>query len=592
MADVTLNFNEEGLDKSSALYSLYRRLQDGFVSANNVSAPDFSDAKYQITVTEKDADGNDFSYTTVDNDLVAAELDRVSLVQMKNSAYMFAKAITDMYGEIDKGEADDGDHLSRQGDAMLGYFKALYGFQAGVDGKLIFEVSTDALERSKAQINGFLEVTEDLAIAGQLNLGDGIYFNGHKAIYYENDELRLSSVSVDNNLNVQGVLSVGGITISDSGIAIDGYDFYHSGNSNKSDVDWTMRNGFVHGELDVDGDAVVDGSFQALGGFSLGSGDEEYIKSDNGKAEMLVGLNIAKGKHISFAGLDVLGLTDSGDAVALSAPDKLLQLGGYDTKRITLHTGIYQYSAIDGDKPMVSVMGDGYFPNSFSAGCANSGPTVMQTYYTDRDNCGVVFGERIALNNENGAYIFSEDGDTVAFEMSYLKPNGTTARYTLDMKWAENMSPFKSTSKPVLEIGCDGEMVSFTTPIEASRISIGGTNYKTALTERALFFDDGVFIEGVEDGVYIEGNTYIGNNIGSQRFASGFAGYGWGVRNNAATFDELTIRKKMRVYELEVQKQSITNGALWVSDSCCGDTVIDLDAPTGYMLKFPLGFSS
>ncbi|MFR9543739.1 MAG: hypothetical protein SNH27_17055, partial [Rikenellaceae bacterium] len=62
-------------------------------------------------------------------------------------------------------------------------------------------------------------------------------------------------------------------------------------------------------------------------------------------------------------------------------------------------------------------------------------------------------------------------------------------------------------------------------------------------------------------------------------FASGFAGYGWCILNNlttsntSATFDELTIRKKMRIYELEVQKISATNGSLWISDSCSGDVV-------------------
>ena len=42
-------------------------------------------------------------------------------------------------------------------------------------------------------------------------------------------------------------------------------------------------------------------------------------------------------------------------------------------------------------------------------------------------------------------------------------------------------------------------------------------------------------------------------------------------------FDSLTVRKKMRVYELEVQKNSVTNGSLWVSDSCSGDEVIALN---------------
>ena len=66
------------------------------------------------------------------------------------------------------------------------------------------------------------------------------------------------------------------------------------------------------------------------------------------------------------------------------------------------------------------------------------------------------------------------------------------------------------------------------------------------------------------------------------RFASGFAGYGWAIVQNelaggfSATFDELTIRKKARFYELEVQKQSVTNGSLWVSDSCSGDLVEEI----------------
>lgn len=72
------------------------------------------------------------------------------------------------------------------------------------------------------------------------------------------------------------------------------------------------------------------------------------------------------------------------------------------------------------------------------------------------------------------------------------------------------------------------------------------------------------------------------NNIGSVVFSSGFAGSGWGIIQNLltgnieATFDGLTIRKKARFYELEVQKQSVTNGSLWVSDSCSGDLVEEI----------------
>ena len=97
-----------------------------------------------------------------------------------------------------------------------------------------------------------------------------------------------------------------------------------------------------------------------------------------------------------------------------------------------------------------------------------------------------------------------------------------------------------------------------------------------------LFFNDGVYWISLQDGVKHYGNAYMVNDIGSVTFSSGFAGSGWKIYKNkltgniCATFDELTIRKKMRVYELEVQKISATNGSLWVSDSCSGDLVEEI----------------
>jgi len=68
-------------------------------------------------------------------------------------------------------------------------------------------------------------------------------------------------------------------------------------------------------------------------------------------------------------------------------------------------------------------------------------------------------------------------------------------------------------------------------------------------------------------------------DLSSELFSSGFAGSGWAIQKNkttgntTATFDELTVRKRMRVYELEVQRTSATNGALWISDSFSGYSV-------------------
>ena len=91
-----------------------------------------------------------------------------------------------------------------------------------------------------------------------------------------------------------------------------------------------------------------------------------------------------------------------------------------------------------------------------------------------------------------------------------------------------------------------------------------------------------VFLEGVEGGVFHSGDSTFSGGLSSQTFASGFAGYGWAILNDLlnggveATFDSIVVRKKMRVYELEVQKNSATNGSLWVSDSCSGDSVSEI----------------
>ena len=133
-----------------------------------------------------------------------------------------------------------------------------------------------------------------------------------------------------------------------------------------------------------------------------------------------------------------------------------------------------------------------------------------------------------------------------------------------------------------LNFTTDAEFFTFQKPIESTSFSIISEKYKTRLIENTLFFDDGIFLEGLTDGIRFTGNAYFVNNLSSMRFASGFAGYGWSIMQSelaggfSATFDELTIRKKARFYELEVQKQSVTNGSWWVSDACSGDFVEEI----------------
>lgn len=71
--------------------------------------------------------------------------------------------------------------------------------------------------------------------------------------------------------------------------------------------------------------------------------------------------------------------------------------------------------------------------------------------------------------------------------------------------------------------------------------------------------------------MYVSNNHWIyTNNIGTENFASGFAGYGWRIHKDSngtytATFDNLTVRQSMRIYELILEKIRAVKGALVIS---------------------------
>lgn len=125
------------------------------------------------------------------------------------------------------------------------------------------------------------------------------------------------------------------------------------------------------------------------------------------------------------------------------------------------------------------------------------------------------------------------------------------------------------------------DFVCYDKPVEAKgHVGIDGSF--TRMADGRLFFTNEIYLSSSTDGIKHYGNTYLLGNISSEYFSSGMAGSGWGILHNrttgnvVATFDEVIIRKKMRAYELEVQKNAVTNGSLWVSDACQGDTVLKL----------------
>jgi len=610
MADAQLNFNEEELDKASDLYHLYDRLYQGMVKANEIAPPSFPSSEDLLVL---DGDGNpvfDANGEPVLDQNKKAEVDKVassySTILMKNSAYLFANSIL----SVISGDGDGGDgsgttgFVSRAGDSMKGALSAWYGFDAGVNGQKIFEVSIDADEKKWAIVHGGLQVEGDAYVAGVLNFGNGIAFDGNKTIYLDNGSLVIEhqSISMKGDVVIDGTFKLGDIIINKAGIFWDKYEFYHSGNSNKSDVDWTMKDANVHGSLSVKQNASIDGTLAVDGGFSLGAIQKKLLYSEtidqieeNGSVTSIArtvldsDLRIINGHGIKFDEDYIINVRNS-QVVSFSAPGMIMNLGdsdnGKQTSKISLQSDIWDYS---NNFKLVSKEGAGNFINGLRAQCAVNGSSVLETFRTDADNLGVLFPKQIRFGTIEGPAIY-QDATTGKLNIQMPYVNGEveghpTEQLKFNTFFAQTTSPFRNKAldwSATLHFDTDGEFFSFDKPIEADYFAIKSDQYHTRLIEDALFFDDGKFIEGITDGLRYAGNGYFDGNISSPSFASGFAGYGWAVKDEMtnggfhATFDSLTVRKKMRVYELEVQKISVTNGSLWVSDYCSGDEAIKL----------------
>lgn len=610
MANAQLDFNEEGLDKTSDLYHLYDRLYQGMTKANKVDPPAFPSSTDLLVV---DSDGNpvfdDNGEPIIDSDK-KAEVDKTaadySTVLMKNAAYLFANSIMSVMGGGGGGggEAPTTGFVSRGGDSMKGALSAWYGFDAGVNGQKIFEVSIDSNEKKRAIVHGNLQVNGDSNFSGVLNLESGISFDNNKIIYLENDSLVIEhqAVSIKGDVALDGTFTLKDIIINENGIFYGKYEFYHAGNSNKSDVSWTMKDAQIYGNVTVKGAETIDGSISVGGGFSFGTVNKKLLYSEiidetdeDGEVVQIAravldsDLRIINGHGIKFDENYIVNVRNR-QVVSFSAPGMIMNLGdsdnGKQTSKISLQSDIWDYS---NNFKLISKEGAGNFVNGLRAQCAVNGSAVLESFRSDANNLGILFPHQIRFGTIDGPAIYKEDSTNyLNIRLPYVNGEAEghpTEQLMLSIFFAQTTSPFRNKQldwSATLHLLTDGEFFSFDKPIESNYFAIKSEKYHTRLIEDALFFDDDKFIEGVVDGLRYAGNGYFDGNISSPSFASGFAGYGWAVKDEItnggfhATFDSLTVRKKMRIYELEVQKIYGTNGSLWVSDSCSGDEVIAL----------------
>lgn len=582
----TLNENIANIEAGSALESMYNRLVAGMEAASKETLPDFTSDEFVHTSEDGSGmmvlDSSTFpvvlEHSIVDTAKINQTVKDHESVSRKNAAYLFAHATVSSLGV--GGSGGIGGAVAITGDTMTGKLNTLYGFSSGANGIKILDIYQTTEEDPTAR-------RSVVNIDGELHLdAHGLYINDWNVISYDNDVLSLdaTTIALNGDVTCSGTMRFGNLTISKDGLNFNGLEFYHSGNCNNENVDWTMRNGTVAGNLLVKGTSTLKSTVNALGGVSLGFNETAILTIAADKLAKLTGdLNIISG-GIQFNGNYVIHVKND-DVISFSAANKILNFGDDGTHKITLQSGLYDD---DGEYELISKFGSAYFPESFKAG-HGLGNTLMSTYKVSTDNSGVVFHRYLKFCDTGGPG-FRSDGELLYFEGPFrynTNINGSTVQLSESRSTSFGYQESTSLYAPLdrvsssLMFTTDADFYVFDKPLEG-KTSLGITGSKTRLLENQLFFNDAIYWLAISDGVKHYGNAYMVGSIGSVTFSSGFAGSGWKIYKNeltgniCATFDELTVRKKMRLYELEVQKISCTNGSLWVSDSCSGDIVEEI----------------
>ncbi len=536
------------LDPNSLCYAIYSQLYHNFFNAQDKRTPE---NPYGIE------EGDDTS------------------IRLRNTAYGFAEAISGaVAGE--GGSSEGGillGYLKKTGGDMTGVLRANYGFEAGMGNVRLLETYQEIAKDTVTPIYG-LQVFGDIRIGG-----NNLYIGGKQLLrytvadgiaYLENPLLSFGTSTLTSlGEMVFGESKATGIVLSGEGIRIKNKEIYHAGNANLPTVHWSMSDASVDGRLKVKGVTTLSDKLSALYGVELGEGGKSILTITTGEALLDGYLTISANYGVKIGSTPVLIRVNETDA-ALSCDYGNLHLGSEHTQKIKLFAGLWD---IDGDNMLITKYGGAYFPDSFRV-AHNYSADLLSTYRVSDADEGIILHKRLRFGFADGV---SLSGNRT--ELIFSKQANQAM-----MGFRESTSVYQlpESGSISLYIDTNSDFITFDKPIESKK-HLGIDGSFTRLTDKHLYFSSEHYLMSATDGVKHFGNAYFIDSLSSERFSSGFAGYGWAILKNlttgniAATFDELTIRKKMRIYELEVQKNSATNGALWVSDSCSGDTVVKIN---------------
>lgn len=547
--NIKLHPDINNLDSDSLCHSIYTQLYNNFFNSQD-------------------------SGTVIEGDSIS--------IRLHNTAYSFADAIA---GSVEGGGSSGGngillDYLKKSGGNMTGLLRANYGFEAGIGNNRILHIYN-------------VENVSGIRITGELRLGGSDFYLGEKqVIRYDKvtDLITISGTKISTGeaiVSSQGKFIIGtdeanGISISSMGIWIKENPIFHSGNANLDSVDWQMRNGHISGNLDIAGTTNLSGKLVAENGISLGDNGISLLSINRNYIAINGFLSFNVGYGIQIDNIPVL-IRSSEKDIQLGAVGGDLLLGNEHTNKIRLLVGV---SDIDGENLLITKYGGAYFPDSLTVR-HHYGNDILSSYRLDASDEGIIIHQKLRFGSSNGSYLSgNEDCITFSSNVEHISID-PPSRKIISYHTTIGYRPSGSTHKPqnrisdTLYIDTDADFICFDKPVESKgHLGIEGT--LTRLTDKTLFFTNETYLLSSVNGIKHYGNASFLGNISSEYFSSGFAGSGWAILQNKttgnilATFDEITVRKKMRIYELEVQRNSATNGSLWISNACQGDTVLKL----------------
>lgn len=440
-----------------------------------------------------------------------------------------------------------GDYIKKTGGAdgvMSGSFSSLYGTSLGIGGsrKMSFSNAGVDIYGDISQNTGSYKADGKNVITytgGSLVLNEGAGFGSVKAYG--------TSFQIYNELIV-GADNISGLYANNTVLKYKNANIWHASNSNLATVSWQMKDALVSGALLVSGATTLSGSLSSLNGFSGGIGGVQKIIATTAGISITGDILINAGSSIKSAYNSGSILSDINNGnVALNGAGKSLLLGYQNTDGVRLASALYNDN---GTRKLIDQFGAGSLLWGF-----NSGTLGVSRFYTD-DQGAVVIGQ-MKVGTGGTALL-------------------TTASSQLQVK----------TSFGTMNIGAEsinGCHFDTNTPLfhfkKDVHVTGGYTVYGTStrLEQNKLLFSSSIFLYGSNDGIKHYGNTYITQNIGTEAFSSGMAGTGWRITaDSSATFTNLEVRNKLKVYEFEVEKISAVNGSIWASAATAGDKVVKL----------------